>query len=309
MRHRLIGATLLLATIAALVPSALNAQGKKGKKGTTLPPLDSAKLLPGELTGMVKTTVGPDRMFVVTIESQNIVYTGKGVKAYTGNNQAIKQLVKLQNQLIQAQNSYNSLASAKRPKAAQLNQAANKVAQLTIQLQNQAVAIQNQLIAQASVLTPEGLPPGYKLVKSTRDVEFQHTENVKVRTMFLPEEFDDKGDVKKYTAAEKLKLKGKDKKLPGYESSIEKIEVGHKIKLKLVKRPKPKPAPVEKTEVKEPEKKVEKAKEKEKEPEELKEKGKDDEEKKMQVRLIIILEEAKGTTPSPGDKGKRKKKE
>jgi hypothetical protein len=310
MRHRLIGATLLLALTAALVPTALNAQGKKGK---ALPPLDSAKLQPGEFTGTVKTTTGSDRTFVATIESLNIVYTGKGLKAYTGNNQAIKQLVKLQNQLVQAQNNYVKVTSGKRPKAAQVNQAANKVQQLSIQLQNQAMVVQLQLIAQASAVTPEGLPPGYKLVKSVRDVEFQHTEAVKVRTMFLPEEFDDKGEVKKYSAAEKLKLKGKDKGLPGYESSIEKLEVGQKIKVKLVRRPKPKPAPVEKAEEKEPEKKVEKVKEKDKDKEKDEEprpKGKateDDGEKKLQVRLIIILEEGKGGESSPGEKGKRKK--
>src|SRR5262245_40192923 len=50
-------------------------------------------------------------------------------------------------------------------------------------------------------------------------VEFQMAEKAKVRTMLLPETFDSKGNPKKYTEKEKAELRGKDKGLPGFESS------------------------------------------------------------------------------------------
>jgi hypothetical protein len=290
MRHRLIAGALVLAAFFFLMPTPLSAQGKKAKGA---PPIDSAKLAPGEYVGKVKTTAGADRLFVVTVETVNLVYTGKGLKNYKGNNPAINQLVRLQNQLVQAQNRLAQLLNNPKSKPQQVTQAANKVQQLTAQLQNQALVVQAQLLAKASALTPEGLPPGYKLVKTTRQVEFQHIETVKVRAMFLPEEFDDKGEVKKYTAAEKLKLRGKDKHLPGYESSIDKMEVGQQVKVKLVKRPKRKPAEKE-AEDKEAEKDA-KATAKE-----------DDGEKKLQVSLIILLKDAQGLS-SLGEKGKRKR--
>jgi hypothetical protein len=70
-------------------------------------------------------------------------------------------------------------------------------------------------------------------------VEFQLTENAKVRTMLLPsdEAFDEKGNPKKYTAKELAELKGPDKSLPGYQSSIESLRAGQTVQLTLVTVP------------------------------------------------------------------------
>jgi len=276
MRHRLIGASLLTAAIL-LLPMSLNAQTKKKEKDPG-PPIDSAKLLSGKFFGTLKDVPGSDRVFVVTIEEAILVPSPRN---NTATNQAI---AKLQPKITQATNQYNRARKAG-PKA-------NALAKL----QN----LQNQLAVLQAVLTapgPDGAPAGYKYAKTKRNVEFQHTEAVKVRTMVLPEQFDDKGNIKKYTAAEKLKLKGKDKHLIGYESELEKLVAGQKVRVTLVKRPKP---PVDK------EKEAEEAK---LTAEEKKALAKDKEEipdgeKKRQVKLIVIVEEAPAEPESPGGKSR-----
>jgi hypothetical protein len=288
MRHRLIGGVLLAAAIL-LLPMALHAQGKKNKNDQ--PPIDSAKLTLGKYFGTLKSVPGSDRTFIVTVEIATLVPNGKGGN-YKGTNAALQAISRLQNQINQAANQYNN---ARKPQ--QKANALNRLVNLQNQLATQIAVLQ----LQASALGPDGIPPGYKLVKHKRDVEFQHTENVKVRTLVLPQEFDDKGDIKKYTAAEKLKLRGKDKHLPGYESEPEKLNVGQKVRVTLVRRPKP---PVDK------EKEAERAKltpeEKKAALKEDKEKEKelDEVEKKRQVNLIVIIEEAQEGA-SPGEKRKK----
>src|SRR5262249_37754586 len=131
------------------------------------------------------------------------------------------------------------------------------------------------------------------------DIEFQHRELVKVRTMILPEQFDEKGNIKKYTKEELKELKGKDKDLPGYESSLEKLEAGQVVTVTLAAYSRPKPKPEDKPR---PEDKVN--------PEDKinakdLDKVKPDEEKKMQVRVIVIKEEAPS---APERKGRKKAK-
>jgi hypothetical protein len=300
MRHRLLGAGLLVALVA-LVSGGLKAQNpKKAPPQDTQPPLDSATLAPGEFTGKLKALPGADRQLTLTITFNDLVPTGKG----PGKSPTQQQIQGLNRQLNQAQ---AQLAKAKR--AAQIAQAQAKIANIQAQLQT---ALATDAAWRRGDLTG-GVPPGYKLVSKIRDVEFQTIpdDTVKVRTMFLPEQFDDKGEIKKYTAEEKRKLKGEgaDAKLPGYLSSLEKLEIGQGLKVTLVKRRRPaKKTTSEKTEA--PAKEKEDPAPKEKTEPALKEKGppEDDGEKKMQVRLIVIVQEAP-STPSPGDRPKRKKKD
>ena len=70
-------------------------------------------------------------------------------------------------------------------------------------------------------------------------VEFQLTEKAKVRTTLLPDPFDDKGNPKKYTRKELDDLKGKDKTLPGYESTLGDLRAGQTVQLTLVSVPRP----------------------------------------------------------------------
>lgn len=121
----------------------------------------------------------------------------------------------------------------------------------------------------------------YKTTTTWTEVEFQAAEKVKVRTMVLPEQFDEKGSVKKYTAKQLAELRGKvSQGLPGYESSLDKLEAGQKVSVQLVAAPARAAA---------------KTKDKD-------EAGQAD--KKMQVRLIVILAEAGGDGARPKDKKK-----
>jgi hypothetical protein len=180
MSHRLLGASLLLAFVAVLPSMPVHAQKKDRGE-----PKDSAKLNPGSYTGILRTTPGSDRIYVLAIEAPRLAAGGRGK-------------LKL------------------------------------------------------------------KLVTLRDDFEMQNKESVKVRVLKLPEQFDEKGKAKKYTAKELAQLKGKDKSLPGYESAIEKLEKGQRVEVTLV--PVKKKAPANKE--------------------------KEDSEKKMQVKLIVIVNEA-----------------
>jgi hypothetical protein len=286
MRHDFIGASLLLASFF-LLPAVTEAQGKRKKAPKdTEAPLDSAKLAPGEFTGKLKTVPGTDRLFVVAAEFKSLKQTSKGrpgrIVTPRGASANVQQIIRLQNQIQQAQ---MQAARARTPQ--QYMQQLQRAQQLQVQL-NQAL-LRLQLSGGAGPRLVGAVPPGYTIVTNTRDIEFQASEKVKVRTMVLEDEFDEKGNVKKRTKSELAALKGKDKSLPGYESSLEKLTPGQKVRVTLATFKKPtKPG--------------------------AKDKAKEDidkdvqpEEKKMQVKLIVILEEPK--SDSAADRpGKRKKK-
>lgn len=70
-------------------------------------------------------------------------------------------------------------------------------------------------------------------------VEFQLSEKAKVRTTILSDPFDDKGNPRKYTRKELDAMKGKDKTLPGYESSTGELRAGQTVQLTLASAPRP----------------------------------------------------------------------
>ncbi len=113
--------------------------------------------------------------------------------------------------------------------------------------------------------------PRFRIDVVKQDVEFQTMEDAKVRTNVLPDQFDEKGNLKKYTRAELAELKGKDKNLEGYESSLEKLEAGQTVKVVLTAAKK-KVNPADKDKPKDDQVK--------------------DADKKMQVKMIVILAEA-----------------
>ena len=112
------------------------------------------------------------------------------------------------------------------------------------------------------------------------EIDFQASPKVKVRTLVLPEQFDERGRPKKYTAKELAEFKGKDRGLVGYESSLDKLEAGMEVRVTL------RAAPA----------KTEKAKDKD---------GEDGgQEKKMQASVIVVT---KGAGDGPAVPGKKKK--
>lgn len=256
MRSRRVwGPCLLLVGFSLVLNGPALAQKKKPKDDAPAKPaVDSGKLAAGEYVGVLKSLPGTDRLFTLEFESKQLVATGKGGN---GNNGLQEQA-----RLLRAQ---NQLAVAHSPQ--QRQQASHQLFQAQRQL--------NQAIARG------GVPGGYKVTVVKQEVEFQLSEKAKVRTKLLPEQFDDKGNVKKYTAQELAKLKGKDSKLPGYESSTDKLEVGQKVKLTLAAG---------------------------KKPEAGKEKDKDDEkkDKAMQVRLVVVEAAGDPNVAAPRGKGKKK---
>ena len=87
---------------------------------------------------------------------------------------------------------------------------------------------------------PPGLPrggSGVRVANVTTNVTFTFNSEVgKVRTADPPANFDEKGNVKKYTKAELLKLKGddpKEKKLTGYKADFSEIKMGDYVQVTI----------------------------------------------------------------------------
>jgi hypothetical protein len=319
MSRRFIGAGLLMAFILSLpwlTATPALAQKKKAADPAKADIIDSGKLAACELVGTLETTPGSDRMFNLECEQDNLVPTGKGNGKINpgGNprpakppnmNRVNQAQQKIQQAMQHGQQAQARLASARNPQDAkkaqadlnkaqgELNKAQGDYQTAVIQVMVQANAQQNVMMVAAIRKYGIGVPTGYKITKVKSLVEFQASESVKVRTMVLPEEFDEKGKPKKYTKDELATLKGKDKNLPGYESSLDKLETGQKLRVVLAAVRK-KPVAKAKEADKDPDKDVE-----DKDP-----KDKDMTEKKMQVKLILILSEAKALPSSANDKKK-----
>lgn len=69
-----------------------------------------------------------------------------------------------------------------------------------------------------------------------RPLELEPGENMVVRAMQPPVAFDEKGDIKKYTAKELKELKGDDPKQPGYASDYDSIKIGQIVQVSLLKK-------------------------------------------------------------------------
>jgi len=83
----------------------------------------------------------------------------------------------------------------------------------------------------------------YKVESKDVDYEVQSQDEVVVRTMILPERFDDRGKViKKFTREQLKELKG-DPKLPGYKAEFSDLIQGQLVEARLVRKPGRPPRP------------------------------------------------------------------
>jgi hypothetical protein len=110
-------------------------------------------------------------------------------------------------------------------------------------------ALQNYQNAQMSLLratNPQGVVQAqqqmaqaeaqiYQVATVNKDVEWQATDDVKVRMANPPPQFDDKGRQKKYTKKELKELKGDDK-LPHYPASFSDIKQEQIVEVTLVRK-------------------------------------------------------------------------
>jgi hypothetical protein len=174
-------------------------KNKPNGKGVNATPQESQQVLAaGQITGKVAEIDHAKRLITVVVEVQS-------VQPQEGNQAA--------------QN------------AARQQQLARQIYQRPNQNQNpiqQARKLQQQA---AQALRPGG---GVKLQMVKKEFEFQAAEKAPVRLLNLPQEFDDRGKPKAYTAAELRELKGSNTSLPGYQSSFENLSPGQVVKLHVV---------------------------------------------------------------------------
>ncbi len=204
----------------------------KGKPNPATSKVDADVLPPGHFVGTIASTPNSDRMFTLKITYPE-VRLKPGVRmpnlsqaqAQYMNNQ-YRQMMNLQRQIgqiehhrvhnmMQLQQMYMQVQMAQQRTLARLQQ--QELQQELRLLQQEIRAIQNM----------------YQVVPVTRSVEFQADANVKVRVKDLPQQFDEKGNIKRYTREELSALKGKDKELIGYESSLAVLQPGQVVLVSL----------------------------------------------------------------------------
>jgi hypothetical protein len=108
--------------------------------------------------------------------------------------------------------------------------------------------------------------------KSAKNYDLVGEEEIKVRTMVLPINYDEKGKPKKYTKKELAEMKGPNKKLPGYTAEFDSLHKDQKVRVYLAKQKK-------------------KTRPKNKDKEKDKEKDKDSLDDRLPVVMVVILEE------------------
>lgn len=260
---------VLVAGILALGWASVLAAPPKGP-----PALDADKLAPGVFTGTIVSTPDTDRLFTLNVTYQKLqLRPGQNLGRTNANLQRqYNHIVQLQNQLMNPGRHRNPVA-------------------LMQQLQNAMVNFEVQMARAEANL--------FQVVTATQKVEYQAEENVKVRIKDLPEDFDDKGRIKKYSREELVELKGKDKNLPGYESSIDALKVGQIVQATLGAHKKPRPASSSATSA---------AKNKDGDSDKDKDSEKESaNQHKMQVKMIVILKDSasSGSATSPSANKKK----
>jgi hypothetical protein len=197
------------------------------------------------VTGKLTAVGGSDKSFALRVEYQ----VAQPNPNYKGNNGALGRLLREQDRILRSRNPYQQ--------AARLQQ------------------------LQLDILKEQGREANaVKFITQSKDFDLESTPTVVVRTLELPADYDDKGNPKKYTAAEVKELKGNNPDLPGYTSSFDKLLAGQVVRVSLVK------------------------------PKADKEKDKDatTEQKKPQAKMIVIVKDAPSDPPAKAEKKAKKNK-
>lgn len=214
----------------------LNAPAKaappKRKPSQSLPKVDADVLPPGRFVGTIVSAPNSDRMFTLKITYPE-VRLKRGAKmpklshphARSMHNQ-YRQMMNLRQRRGRGghHHLYNMMQMQRMFMQMQMNRQ-----QVMARLQQQQLR-QEMRVLQQEIKAVQNM---YQVVPVSRNVDFQADANVKVRTKDLPGQFDEKGNIKRYTPAELSALKGKDKGLIGYESSIEALQPGLTVLVSL----------------------------------------------------------------------------
>ena len=199
------------------------------------------------------------------------------------------------NQQYQMWKTYNDITrqqqqAAVAKTAKDYQRAMQRLSQDMARLQQQVMQQMYQAGANPPTFDPNN--PPFIVVTNTKDFDLEVQDNVVYRKLFLPVEYDDTGNIKKYTEKEKTELRGDDKTKPGYTAKLDEFQAGQEVKLYLT-----------------PPKKKEKDKDADKDVE--KEKDKDakavEEVLRPTVNMVVMTKDTPNTT-SPGADDKKKKK-
>ena len=166
----------------------------------------------GEISGVLKSEGGSQKYITLSVSISYMV-PNPGAAAASANQQ--RQMMQYQQQLMQARNWQQ----------------------------------RQQIYAQMVNSMRQGQQNPFTVQRMSRDIDFQAADDMKVRAMFPPPAFDEKGNFKKYTPKELKELKG-DGNLPGYEAAMDALKPGQTVKVYLAKaaakQPKAAAAPKEK---------------------------------------------------------------
>lgn len=279
--------------------SSLSSAPPKPKAAQSLPSVDADKLPPGQFAGTLVNPPNSDRMFTLKITYPE-VHLKPGAKMPNLRNthaqnihRQYQQMMHLQQQMARSAYHHHAVHNMMQMQQTYMQMQMNqqRAAQMMARIQQQEAQQELRLLQQEI----KAIQSMYQVVQATRNVDFQAGKDVKVRIKDLPEQFDEKGSLKKYSPAELAALKGKDKSLPGYESSVEALKEGQVVVVVLRAHKKPTSGKLTAS---------------------LAPKGKEDDKEKdtdssiqhkMQVNVIVILKDSEGrSTPKAAAKKKKK---
>ena len=296
---RVLGFGGVLAILVAFAPSDVVAQKKKDGKDKDKDKYPAATDADYKAIQKQKTLAGK----VVSIDNINVTLrveyphyeANPKYKPPRVTNPKAANYNAAANQQYQMWKTYNDItrqqqqaALAKNPRDYQ--HAMQRISQDMARLQQQVMQQMYQAGANPPTFDPNN--PPFIVVTNTKDFDLEVQDNVVYRKLFLPVEYDDTGNIKKYTEKEKTELRGDDKTKPGYTAKLDEFQAGQEVKLYLT-----------------PPKKKEKDKDADKDVE--KEKDKDakavEEVLRPTVNMVVMTKDTPNTT-SPGADDKKKKK-
>ncbi len=160
----------------------------------------------------------------------------KNPKGTTGNpqNNQQMQLMKTYADLMRQQ---QIAATAKNPQERQ--RAMQKIQQDIAKFQQQNAQFMAQMQKSAvAAKGKDGKPNNdanspFIVVTTSKNFELELEEKVGLRKLYLPFEYDDTGNIKKYNEKEIAELRGPDKSKPGYSAKMDEVAAGAQVKLTL----------------------------------------------------------------------------
>lgn len=209
-----------------------NAAPPKGKAPASAPKVDADVLPPGHFVGTIASAPNSERMFTLKVTYPEV--RRKPGARMPNLSHAHAQYV--HNQYRQMMNLQQQTERMEHYRVHNIMQMQQMHAQMQMNEQRTLARLQQQKLQQELRLLQQeirAIQNTYQVVSVTRNIDFQADANVKVRLKDLPEQFDEKGNIKRYTREELSALKGKDKELMGYESSVEALQPGQVVLVSL----------------------------------------------------------------------------